>query len=238
MKSGTWVRRAALSAVIAVVFAAQGCSSVGRYFQHRYHDFGEMIDLGVTVTRTPQLGLYWNSLEVLVAGYSNIDGYFAGFGGGQIGVTRVYSRCWGLAYGEETIGWGPLLDSDQREDALVKRRSGVLGIATSLVGVDVTGSGYGQGPNYTPACVHFVPHLGYIGLVWNARYTEMADFALGWFGLDIAGDDGYPVGKWSFPRRAMPPGTGHEDSAMRSLRGGTMSVAASPSGSGPPARVR
>jgi hypothetical protein len=49
--------------------------------------------------------------------------------------------------------------------------------------------------------VHFFPHIAYVGLVWNARYMEMVDFALGWAGLDIAGDDGYEVGQWSFPRR-------------------------------------
>ena len=124
---------------------------------------------------------------------------------GQIGITRVYSRCWAFAYGEETIGWGPLLDTDRREEALVRRRSGVLGILSGLVRVDPTGNGYGIGPNYTPACVHFVPHIAYVGLVWNLRYTEIVDFALGWIGLDISGDDGYPVGKWSFPRRSEPP---------------------------------
>lgn len=194
-----------LAALFAGALLAQGCSSVGEYFLHRYHDFGEMVDVGITVTDTPQLGLYWNSLELIVAGYSNVDGWFVGWGGGQVGVTRVYNRCWGLVYGEETIGWGPLLDTDRREEAIIRRRSGVVGILTSVVGVDPTGSGYGNGPNYTPACVHFIPHLGYVGLVWNARYTEMVDFALGWVGLDISGDDGYPVGRWSFPRRAPEP---------------------------------
>jgi len=190
--------------MVAVLLVTQGCASVGTYFVHRYEDFGEMIDLGITVTKTPQIGLYWNSLETIVIGYSDLDGHFIGLGGGQIGVTRFYSNCWGFVYGEEVIGWGPMLDTERREEALIKRRSGVLGIASSLVRLNV-GSGYGNGPNYTPACVHFVPHLGYLGVVWNARYTEIADFALGWIGLDIAGDDGYAVGKWSFPRRAESP---------------------------------
>jgi len=33
-----------------------------------------------------------------------------------------------------------------------------------------------------------------VGLVGNARYMEAADFALGWVGIDIAGDDGSKLG--------------------------------------------
>jgi hypothetical protein len=195
-----------LAALLAVMFSASGCVSVGHYFEHRYRDFTRMIDLGITVSKKPQLGLYWNSLDLFTVGYSNVDGYFIGWGGGQLGVTRMYNHCWAFVYGEETIGWGPLLDTDRREEAIVRRRSNVLGILSSVVGVDPTGDHYGNGPDYTPACVHFVPHLGYIGIAWNARYAEIAQFAVGWFGLDITGHDGdrYPVGKWSFPWRKEP----------------------------------
>ncbi len=37
-------------------------------------------------------------------------------------------------------------------------------------------------------------HVGYVGLVGNARYGEMADFLLGFAGIDIAGDDGRKLG--------------------------------------------
>jgi hypothetical protein len=153
------LRLLTLAATLAFLFAATGCASVGDYFEHRYRDFTRMIDLGITVSKKPQFGLYVNSLEIITAGYSNVDGYFIGWGGGQIGVTRMYNHCWALAYGEETIGWGSLLDTDRREEAIVRRRSGVLGIASNVVGVDPTGNGYGNGPDYTPSCVHFFPHL-------------------------------------------------------------------------------
>ena len=164
-----------------------------------------MIDFGLTLTDTPQAGFYWNSLDLLTFGKAELDGHFVGWGGGQIGYTRFYADCWGFIYGEETIGWGPMLDTDRREDALIKRRSNITGIFSSIVGSDPTGNGYGQGPNYTPACVHFFPHIGYVGIVWNLRYMEIPDFLLGIVGLDIAGDDGYAVGKWSFPRRSPEP---------------------------------
>ena len=56
-------------------------------------------------------------------------------------------------------------------------------------------------PSYTPACVHYFPHLGYVGFCWGLRWTELADFMLGWTTIDIAGDDGFDMPKWSWPKR-------------------------------------
>jgi hypothetical protein len=187
------------------MLGAPGCASVGSYFEHRYRDLTRTFDIGLTFSKKPQIGLYWNTGEVLTAGYSHMDGYLFGLGGGQLGWTREYHHCWAVLYGQETIGWGPLLDTDRRNEVIVRRRSNVLGIATSIIGWDPTGDGYGDGPDYTPSCGHFI-HLAYIGIEANFRYTEIAQFFLGWFGLDISGHDGdrYPVGKWSFPYRKEP----------------------------------
>jgi len=35
-----------------------------------------------------------------------------------------------------------------------------------------------------------------VGLVANAQFAQMADFLLGWFGIDFAGDDGRKFGLW------------------------------------------
>jgi hypothetical protein len=35
-----------------------------------------------------------------------------------------------------------------------------------------------------------------VGLVANAQFAQMADFMLGWFGIDFAGDDGRKFGLW------------------------------------------
>ena len=173
-------------AVSAVLLGSTGYT----YFQNRVEDFVEIGDLGLTFTKTPQIGLYWNSLDIFPVGYSNIDGWFAGWGGGQIGVTRHYDKCWGLGYGREVVGWG---DFDKNDPStLYIRGAGVLGILLPP---------YDSGPSYTPACVHFFPHLGYDRLVWNARWMEMVDFVVGWTTIDLAGDDGYKIGRWSFPRR-------------------------------------
>ncbi len=201
------VNGARLLAVLLVcaVAGAAGCANVATYLEHRYNDLCEVADVGLTITDTPQWGLYWNSLDVFPIGVSHLDGWFVGFGGGQIGITRHYNRCWGLGYGEEIIGWGSHLgevgEVDESSDKVIKTRSGWIGIATWLLGIDVTDSGFDLSPNYRPACVHFVPHIAYVGFVWNARYFEFIDAMLGFFTLDPSGDDGYDAGKWSFPWR-------------------------------------
>ena len=176
-------------ALAVVVSTSQGCA-VGRYFQHRGEDALEMVDVGFTFTSKPCIGLYWNSLDLLVAGYSNVDGYFVGWGGGQLGVTRHYNKCYGLIVSHEEVGWGKFDKNDP--DTLYVRYGGLLGLA-SVLGKST--------PDYTPACVHFIPHIAYVGLVWNARWTQVLDFALGWALVDVAGDDGYRFGKWPGQRR-------------------------------------
>jgi len=183
MKGSSILRR--LSVVVGLaglLMATQGCT----YLQHRGEDFAEMVDVGITLTDTPQWGFYWNSLEIFPVGYSEVDGTFVGWGGGQFGATRLYNKCWGFGYGHEIVGWGEFDKYD--ESTLYVRNAGIIGIASPP---------YENGPAYTPACVHFFPHIGYAGLVWNARYMEMIDFFLGWTTLDICGDDGVKIGDWS-----------------------------------------
>ena len=183
MQGKMGVRRACLlSALVVTFFAAQGCT----YLQHRGEDFAEIFDLGLTITTTPQIGLYANGVSIASGGYSNIDGYFVGWGGGKFGVQRHYNKCWGLVLiGHETMGWG---DFDKNDPStLYQQWQGILGVLAMP---------HETNPNYVPACVHFFPHLGYVGLVWNARYMEMVDFILGWGMIDIARDDGYRFGVW------------------------------------------
>ena len=64
MRNTARLRLLMLAALVAVTFSASGCASVGHYFENPHRDFTRMIDLGVTVSRKPQIGLYWNSLEL------------------------------------------------------------------------------------------------------------------------------------------------------------------------------
>jgi len=184
-----------LVALAVTLMASQGCAAVGRYFQYRYHDFTQMVDGGFTFTTKPCIGLYWNSLDLLVAGYCNIDGYFLGWGGNQIGLTPVHSYCYGLIVSREEVGWGRDFDVNKPETMYI-RYGGLAGLAS------IAGTGTSRGtPDYTPACVHFIPHIGFVGIVWNARWTQILDFVLGWTTLDIDGDDGYKFGKWPWQKR-------------------------------------
>ena len=189
MEAGRFLRKAGIVlALAAIVWTSQGCA-VARYFQYRAEDFVEMVDIGFTFTSKPCIGLYWNSLDLLVAGYSNVDGYFVGWGGNQIGLTRHYNKCYGLIVSSETVGWGDFDKDDPK--TLYERYGGLLGLA-SLMG---TGDRRPT-PDYTPACVHFIPHIGFVGLVWNARWTQVLDFVLGFTTLDLGGDDGVKFGHW------------------------------------------
>jgi len=194
MEAMTRLRRVAMVAAVAVVmFTSQGCA-VAKYFQYRGEDCLEMVDFGFTVTSKPCIGLYWNSLDLLVAGYSNVDGHFIGWGGGQIGVTRHYNHCYGLIVSHEEVGWGKFDKNDP--NTLYERYGGLAGLASLM------GTGYNRpSPDYTPACVHFIPHLGYVGIMWNARWTQILDFIVGFTTIDIAGDDGYRFGKWPLQQR-------------------------------------
>jgi hypothetical protein len=186
MRASKVVQRMGLLLALAVTLLAfQGCANAVTYAQHRAEDFAEMVDVGFTITKTPQIGLYWNSLSFGPGGYSNIDGWFAGWGGGKFGVQRHYNKCYGFLYLYEEIGWGDFDKNDPR--TLYVQHNGIPGILMPP---------YVSNPAYIPACVHFFPHLGYVGFVWNARWTEIVDFALGWTTLDIAGDDGYRFGTW------------------------------------------
>jgi len=163
-----------------VMLASQGCT----YLKYRGEDALDMLDVGVTWSREPQLAIYGDCAAITPVGWGHVDGYFAGWGGGQIGVTRHYEKCFGLLlWGHEELGWG---EFDTNDPATLDGQGvGILGIALPP---------YGR-PAYTPACVHFL-HLGWVGLVANARYLEMVDFLLGWSTLDIACDDGKKMSKW------------------------------------------
>ena len=161
-------------AVIAVT--SQGCT-VGRYFQYRAQDFLDIPEVGITVTTTPQIGLYWNSLDLLVAGYCDLDGTFIGWAGRHGVVVPIRSQCYGLIVSREHVQWG---DAPARE-----RYGGLAGLPGIAAGIAEDGH-----PLDSPACVHFIPHIGYVGLVWNLRWGQIVDFVVGWTTIDLDGDDG------------------------------------------------
>ncbi len=193
-------RLSLLLALAGMFFALQGCT----YARHRGEDFADMFDLGFTITKTPQIGLYANGVSIICGGYSHLDGWFAGWGGGQFGITRHYNECWGLGFvGHETIGWG---DFDRDDPSTMYTQWQGIGGAFSMP--------QETNPAYVPACVHFFPHLGFVGLVWNLRYMEMVDFMAGFANIDIANDDGVRFASWD-GTRTTPASYSYWDSTYR-----------------------
>ncbi|HUT34885.1 MAG TPA: hypothetical protein VNE39_15455 [Planctomycetota bacterium] len=155
-------------AVCALLVAgASGCT----YLRNRGADASQMMDLGLTFSKKPQFGLYANCPMVTPLGYSKVDGYFVGMGGGKLGAGEHHQNNSGLLFwGHEENSWKGFNDKDKATTE--SHRVGVIGIAQSAK----------EGKTkYRPACVHYL-HLGYVGVMWNLNYFKMADFFCGWFG--------------------------------------------------------
>lgn len=151
---------------------ASGCT----YLNNRWSDAKQMMDLGLTFSAKPQFGLYANCPMVTPLGYSKVDGYFVGIGGGKLGAGEHHQNNAGLLFwGREENSWKGFNDEKPTVDAT---RAGVMGIAENVK----------EGKaNYRPACIHYL-HIGFVGVMWNLNYFKMADFFCGWFGYIPFGD--------------------------------------------------
>ena len=209
-------------ALILALCVLQGCTlgkqSFVEYFKYRANDALDILELGFTYSKKPQLALYGAGISgaLGVLGYANFDGYFIGMGGGQLGITRHYVHDYGLAiWAQETVGWGEFDKDDP--NTLNTQGSGALGVLVGPHGLPGHFGLMGPGfhPGYMPSCIHYV-HLGYVGLVANLRYLEPLDLALGFFFIDLFGDDGPQVGRWPWQKRAKTPPSIAEKKAPRS----------------------
>ena len=99
-------RRVASRTVLALagaLLAVQGCT----YLRNRGRDACEMVEVGGTYTKTPQIELYACGVGVAACGAGQLDGYLLGVGGGRAGLIRHYEQAVGLGFfGYEEMGWG------------------------------------------------------------------------------------------------------------------------------------
>ncbi|HPD17645.1 MAG TPA: hypothetical protein PLE19_22120 [Planctomycetota bacterium] len=171
-----------------LLILSQGCT----YLQHRAEDAVDMLDVGLTWSNEPGFALYSNTPILLPIGWSCVDGYVAGIGGGVAGMTSHYHHCTGLLlWGEEETAWHQY---DVRKPATLNHQG--VGPLAALIGP------YGNAA-YVPAWTNYL-HLGYVGVLFNMRYMDFIDFLLGWFGADLAQDDGRATHQWPWEEKPQP----------------------------------
>ncbi|HUT36840.1 MAG TPA: hypothetical protein VNE39_25385 [Planctomycetota bacterium] len=193
-----------LAALGAGLCGTPGCTNLGRrakhfphaiglYFQDRFEDLTEVADLGFTFTLKSGYVLYVSAGSLVPVGGGYFNGWFLGFGGGQVFgighsrflVTRHYFAGGGVGvWGYEEIGW----DEYDTED--------LSSFHCQDVGAGLFVEPYGR-PGPFPSFRNQL-HAGYIGIVANAHVYETLDFLLGFLGFDLSGDDGVRLGKWSW----------------------------------------
>jgi hypothetical protein len=181
---------------------AAGCTSLGRraktfphaiglYFQDRYEDLTEIADIGFTFTLKGGYVLYTSAGSLVPVGGGYFNGWFLGFGGGQLlGIghsrflaTRYYFAGGGVGvWGYEEFGW----DTFDTEDLST--------LHCQDVGAPLFLEPTGRPGPFPSLRTH--AHAGYLGLMANAHLYETLDFLLGLVGFDICGDDGVRLGKW------------------------------------------
>jgi len=171
-------RTLGLLVLFCLLAGSTGCT----YLKHRAEDLVETFDVGLMVSGKPGLAVYGCGASIACLGFSNVDGWCLGMGGGQVGIIRHKNTCYGrMFYGYEDMVWGR--GGSRRH---YSHPQGLYSIAAESKLPP---------PAYFPACVHYV-HVLFIGAVANARYAEMIDFILGFTGFDMAYDDGRKMGKW------------------------------------------
>jgi hypothetical protein len=163
-----------VAATLIAAVATQSCSYMG----DRGRDALQMADLGVMVSEKPYGAFYMCGLGIISLGAGKCDGYFYGWGGDRVGVTRHYYRTLGLGpWSYSEVGWGDNFDPAKPE-TLEQWYAGLIGWIAKPP----------RRPAYGISCIHYI-HLGWVGLGANVRYGEIADFLLGWVGYDLCGDD-------------------------------------------------
>jgi hypothetical protein len=136
-------RRWRIAAALVVGLAAfqQGCTGgrpLSTFLFDRMNDTGDMVDVGLSFSKKPCFSAYACGLGLFTAGAAHFDGYFAGLGGGGLGVKRHYLHAVGLVlYSYEESAWG---DFDLDDPTTVKHKQVGL-LSRLLIPADQRGGG-------------------------------------------------------------------------------------------------
>ncbi len=137
-------RAAGLLVLGLALAASQGCSkrlleakgvgdAIGNYFADRGMDMLDLVDIGFSVTSTPQFCFYANGVSLGGGGFGMTEGHFAGIGGGNVGWVPFYTADVGfVVWCYEELAFG---DYDKDDLATVNAQgTGVAGLATGPAG--------------------------------------------------------------------------------------------------------
>jgi hypothetical protein len=133
------VERAVLLVVVALAAAGtMGCT----YLRYREQDLADVVEIGVTYSRSPQWAFYHSILSTIVLGYADSETTFYGLADGRFGRQPQYVKAWGaVAWGKEQIGWGNYRKDDP--STLYCQTVGLVGMPTGVV------TGHAN-PHYVP----------------------------------------------------------------------------------------
>lgn len=162
------------------LLGSSGCTYLG----NRGRDALDIFDVGVLVSDhwRPDFAAFLNFWNLFPLGYAHVDGKLIGIGDGRAGIQQFrHLHSWGvLVWGAEQRSVGQLkpgLEAPSRYD------QGFLRLA---LGAEHKPPGH----QYFDCDRTF--HLGWIGIHLRIKLDDLADFILGWAGLDIMNDDRRP----------------------------------------------
>lgn len=167
-------RRIILVGLVAVLTPAllSGCA----YFKDRGNDALDILDIGITFSAEPHVGIYGDFQSIATVGYADIEGKMLGVGNRRVGwLDMDYDCAGGGIEGRERWAYG-----DYEANPEINQEQGV-GVGMLYHGVPRTAP---KGLN----CAKFA-HLFFIGVNVNCKIGEVLDFVLGWTTLDIGLDD-------------------------------------------------
>ncbi|MCP4680879.1 MAG: hypothetical protein GY864_00930 [Desulfobacterales bacterium] len=98
--------------IIIFMLLANGCA----YMKNRGRDAMDIVDLGLTFSKKPQIGLYIDFFGITPIGYSDYDAKYLGWGHRQAGLLETEDHSWGaLLWGQEKAGVGEFNPKNPRQ---------------------------------------------------------------------------------------------------------------------------
>ncbi len=142
VRHAAWQAAGAAALALALV-GSQGCSknlvgkgigqTLGNYVADRAKDMLDLVDVGMTFSREPQVSLYANGVSMGGAGFGMLEGHFAGIGGGNVGWVPIYTANMGaMVWCYEELAFG---DYDKNDVTTVNAQgTGVIGLVAGPAG--------------------------------------------------------------------------------------------------------